>query len=51
MVNGKTRQWRRHHPSAEAEVREGSEAGGAQVGQDVVMAGGGDVVSAAGPVG
>lgn len=34
--------------SAESEVREGTEAGGSQVGHDVVVAGGGDVVSAAG---
>jgi hypothetical protein len=37
--------------AAEAEVREGPEAGGAQVGQDVVVAGGGVVVGAAGPGG
>lgn len=35
--------------AAEAEVRQGPEAGGAQVGQNVVVAGGGVVVGAAGP--
>ncbi|MFH9493661.1 hypothetical protein ACH4LZ_30255 [Streptomyces halstedii] len=37
--------------AAEAEVRESAEAGGAQVGQDVILAGGGVIVSAAGPGG
>jgi hypothetical protein len=37
--------------AAEAEVRQRPEAGGAQVGQDVVVAGGGVVVRAAGPGG
>jgi hypothetical protein len=35
----------------EAEIREGAETGGAQMGQDVVVAGGGDVVGAARPGG
>lgn len=37
--------------AAEAEVRQRSETGGAQVGQNVVMAGGGVVMGAAGPGG
>ncbi|ANH89918.1 hypothetical protein A8713_01195 [Streptomyces sp. SAT1] len=37
--------------AAEAEVGQRPEAGGAQVGQDVVVAGGGAVVGAAGPGG
>ncbi|MEV6742562.1 hypothetical protein AB0N14_39190 [Streptomyces sp. NPDC051104] len=35
----------------EAQVGQGAEAGSTQVGQDVVAAGGGDVVGAAGPGG
>lgn len=37
--------------AAEAEVGQSAEAGGAQVGQDVIVAGGGVVVGAAGPGG
>ncbi|OBQ54348.1 hypothetical protein A4U61_00650 [Streptomyces sp. H-KF8] len=37
--------------AAEAEVREGAEAGGAQVGREAVVAGCGDLVDASGPGG